>query len=139
MATFSEDGAARLWDPETGEPLTPSFQHPAGLSSGCLLAEGKYLFGQCSSELVAIWELPRDARPVEDWVALASLLAARRFNSAGFLELLGTASLSEDWKVLRAKYAEEFRPAHGFAGLKASPGTTLPPSPIRPVPVQPGN
>src|SRR6185436_4520633 len=98
LATFSEDGAAQLWDADNGESLTAPLKHPAAVSDGCFLAGGKYLFVRCASDLTAIWELPHDARPVEDWRSLASLLAARRFNPAGFLEPLDAESLTNSWR-----------------------------------------
>jgi WD40 repeat protein/tRNA A-37 threonylcarbamoyl transferase component Bud32 len=135
VATFSEGGFARLWDVASGEPLTPRLKHPAGLSSGCFVAGGKYLFTQYGAELAALWELPADNRPVQDWMTLASMLAARRLNAAGFLEPTDSGALTNSWQTLRAKYPEDFRPARGFVALKTSSGTTQPPNPIRPVPV----
>ena len=134
IATFGEDGAARVWDAESGEPLTPPLRSAVALGGGGFLADGKYLLTHCASETLAIWELPRDARPVEDWAATASLLATRRINPAGFAEAVSPEGLTELWNRLRTRYPADAQPAHGYESLKAASGIKLPPSTIRPVP-----
>ena len=136
VATFCEDGISRVWNAETGEPLTPPLRSPIGASSGCFLADAKYLLTQCGSAHVGIWELRRDARPVEDWVAITSFLAARRFNESGFVESQGPDSIGELWKLLQTKYPNDFQASAGFQMSKAPPGFNAPPSTIRPVPLQ---
>ena len=101
----------------SGEPLTPPLKHPASLSFGGFLAEGKYLFTQDAAGVMTLWDLPRDPRPVEDWVALASLLAAHRLTPAGLLEPLSEEALTNSWRTLRAKYPDDFRPSRGFKSL----------------------
>ena len=123
-----------MWDAEFGEPLTPPLKSSCALGGGGFLADGKYLVTHCTAETLAIWELPRDTRPVEDWVATASLLAARRINPAGFTEAVGAEALNEQWQRLHDRYPEDFQPENGFEPLQASSGIKFPPSSIRPVP-----
>ncbi|HSU56959.1 MAG TPA: WD40 repeat domain-containing serine/threonine-protein kinase [Candidatus Dormibacteraeota bacterium] len=134
IATFGEDGTARVWDAEFGEPLTPPLKSSCALGGGGFLADGKYLLTHCVSDSLAIWELPHDSRPAEDWAATASLLAARRINPAGFVEAASPESLNELWNRLHARYPEDFHLEHGFKSLKTSTGIKLPPNTLRPVP-----
>jgi WD40 repeat protein len=133
-ATFTEDGAARVWDAVTGEPLTPPLEHPAGLTAGSFLADGKYVLAH-HGQNISLWDISTESRSVKDWAAIASLLAAKRFNVSSFLEPMDPTLLAADWKTLHGKYADAFNPAHGFISLNGARGTSLPPSPIRPVPV----
>ena len=135
IATFGEDGTARVWDAEFGEPLTPPLKSSCALGGGAFLADGKYLITHCDSEALAIWKLPRDARPAEDWAATALLLAARRINPAGFVEAASAESLNELWNRLHVRYPEDSQPENGFESLKAAIGIKLPPNTLRPVPV----
>ena len=134
IATFGEDGAARVWDAEFGEPLTPPLKSSCALSGGAFLADGKYLLTHCDADTLAIWKLPRDARPAEDWAATASLFAARRINPAGFVEAATAESLNELWNRLHVRYPEDSQPANSFESLKAATGIKLPPNTLRPVP-----
>jgi serine/threonine protein kinase/WD40 repeat protein/tetratricopeptide (TPR) repeat protein len=104
----------RLWDPGTGEQLTPALP----VTSGKILRWGKAVdevqvtrdgrkLVFCSDLITCnVWELPQDTRPVEELVALAQALSGRRVNESG-----GTPSLGpEEWLGLRARYPE-IRPA----------------------------
>ena len=84
----------------------------------------------------ALWELPRDARPVEDWIATASLQAARRIDPEGMAEAVSADWLNEQWTRQRARHPDDFEPESGFESLKTSSGIKLPPSSIRPIPVR---
>lgn len=136
IATFGEDGAARVWDAESGEPITPPLKSSGALQGGGFLADGKYLITHGTAETLAIWELPRDSRPVEDWIATASLLAARRIDPEGMAEAVSADWLNELWTRQRARHPGDFEPESGFESLKTSSGIKLPPSSIRPIPVR---
>ena len=136
IATFGEDGAARVWDAESGEPITPPLKSSGGLQGGGFLADGKYLITHGVAETLAIWELPRDRRPVEDWIATASLLAARRIDPEGMAEAVSADWLNELWTRQRARHPGDFEPESGLESLKTSSGIKLPPSSIRPIPVR---
>jgi serine/threonine protein kinase/WD40 repeat protein/tetratricopeptide (TPR) repeat protein len=100
----------RLWDPATGEQLTPALP----VTSGSVLRWGraaddvqvtrdgrKLVF--CSDLITCnVWELPRDQRPVEELVALAQAVSGRRVDDSGGTPLLD----SKEWLALRARYPE---------------------------------
>ena len=135
IATFGEDGAARVWDAEFGEPLTPPLKSSCALAGG-FLADGKYLVTHCDAGVLAIWELPRDARSAEDWAATASLLSARQLSPIAFAETASAELLNQLWNRLHVRYPDDARPGNGFAPMKAAAGIKLPPNTLRPVPTR---
>ncbi|TAK96024.1 MAG: hypothetical protein EPO07_14890 [Verrucomicrobia bacterium] len=136
IATFGEDGTARVWDAEFGEPITPPLKSSCALAGGGFLADGKYLITHCAAESLAIWELPRDARPAQDWAATAALLSAHRINPSGFVEASSIESLNDLWNRLHVLYPEDFQPDNGFESLNTATGIPLPPNTLRPVPLR---
>jgi WD40 repeat protein len=107
IATASQDKTARVWDARTGEPLTPRLKHDWRVDHAVFLADGHYLL-TIRGFAVTIWELPTDARPVEDLVSLAALLSGHGIDSTGALVPLEEPAMRSAWAKLRAKYPADF-------------------------------
>ena len=84
LFTACLDGTSRVWDVAAGEPLTPSL--PAW--------DGRP------------WrdELPADARPTAELVALAQVLSGERIGEDGGLVRLAPSELREQWARLPRRH-----------------------------------
>ena len=69
FATGSRDGTARVWDVNSGLPLTPPLWHGAGVCSVCFLPDGLRLFTASHDGSVRIWDVPVVPEVVPAWAA----------------------------------------------------------------------
>ena len=95
--------APRVWDPTTGEPLSPPFLHRdrTGVGSVAFQPEGRGLLTASMDGTARVWDLPRDDRPPDVLVLHAQVLAGRRIDQTGGEVPLGTDRLLRDWARLR--------------------------------------
>lgn len=63
VATGSRDGTARVWDSETGKPVTPPLPHNASVQTVRFSADGRRLVTACQDGTAQIWEI-RTGLPV---------------------------------------------------------------------------
>jgi WD40 repeat protein/serine/threonine protein kinase/tetratricopeptide (TPR) repeat protein len=96
VLTAGHDGTARAWDADTGEPLAPPLPS-AGWVRQALADDGR------------TWDLPPDARPVDELVRLAQWLSGHRIDQTGSLVPLGPDELRRDLEALRVAAPSEFR------------------------------
>lgn len=54
--TVSDDGTARVWDTETGEPVTPPLPHAKRISHGTFSPEGRRLITASDDGTAQIWD-----------------------------------------------------------------------------------
>src|SRR5262249_20870747 len=57
VATRVADGAARLWDVATGQPIGPSFQQDGAVTVMAFSPDGK-IFATASDKTARIWKVP---------------------------------------------------------------------------------
>jgi WD40 repeat protein/serine/threonine protein kinase len=108
MLTASWDNTARLWNAATGEQVV-QFQHAGLVWSASFSPDGRHVVTASADGTAKIWSLPSENRPLEDLRLLAGLLSARKIaENGGGLEPVDTATLSNAWRTLRAKYPGEF-------------------------------
>jgi WD40 repeat protein len=105
LLTASFDGTARLWDATTGQPIAV-LPHPVGVWHAVFAADGNSVITGCEDASVRVWPLAPDNRPVDDWVALAELMAG------GGRDTGSGRGREEDraatWQRLRARYPGDF-------------------------------
>src|SRR5262249_15405297 len=105
LLTASPDGTARLWDATTGQPIAV-LPHPGSVWYAVFAADGNSIITGCEDASVRVWPLASDHRPVDDWVALAEVMAG------GSGDTGSGRSREEDWAAtwqrLRAKYPGDF-------------------------------
>jgi WD40 repeat protein len=53
--TASEDGTARVWDAQTGQPLTDPLKHTNAVSSAQFSPDGKWLL-TVSTNVARVWD-----------------------------------------------------------------------------------
>jgi tetratricopeptide (TPR) repeat protein len=94
--------ATRVWDAATGEAVTPLLRHQNGVEQALFTPDGSRVVTK-SSGLVRAWELAREARPVEDLLALAHLLSARRVDETGGLVSVESKDLRVAWQELLSR------------------------------------
>jgi WD40 repeat protein len=105
LLTASEDGTARIWDAATGQ-LIARLKHGQVVLQAVFAADGYSVITGCADATVRVWPLAPDNRPVEDWVALAELMAG------GSRDASRGRGREEDrtstWQRLRGKYPGDF-------------------------------
>jgi WD40 repeat protein len=111
--TASADKTARVWNAETGDPLTPPLRHLTKLKDAMFLADGRRIVTHDTNEECRIWPLPVDDRPVVDLVDLSRLVSGHTETRFGRLILHGPDSLETNWKRLRSKYPSVFETSPG--------------------------
>ena len=114
--TGGGDYTARIWDAATGELAAAPLQYRGYVIRASFSPDGRRVVtaleqGIIPSDLETtahVWDLPRDDRPVEDLELVAQLLSGVRVDSTGSLMPLGTQTLAELWRTVRAKYPRTF-------------------------------
>src|SRR5262249_44112690 len=105
LLTASEDGTARIWDATTGQ-LIARLKHGQGVGHAVFAADGYSVITGCADATVRVWPLAPDHRPVDDWVALAELMAggSREASRGGGRD----GDWTSTWQTLREKYPGDF-------------------------------
>ncbi|HUR53824.1 MAG TPA: hypothetical protein VMZ71_06815, partial [Gemmataceae bacterium] len=83
LATASHDGAARVWDVETGTAASPIFEHGKPVRFAAFSPDGRRLLTGGDDHHARVWDLAPDARPVAELLTHARLLAARQLDHRG--------------------------------------------------------
>lgn len=121
MATACRDGSVRVWDAESGLPLTPNLRHAravwyvtfSGDGTGLLTASGAVNspLDATFQELptVRVWDLKPEERPASDLAALAMLYGGQRIHPGGTYSTLSGEEVRQAWKQLMEKYPQEFQ------------------------------
>ncbi len=95
-------GALRLWDINTGLPLTDELKHPAEPTSAKFSPEERWALTTakwCSTAF--LWDIPLYPLPVQVWVPeLAEALAGQRLDALGRAEFVSAQNVLEIQKEL---------------------------------------
>lgn len=98
------DATVRIWDNETGQPLSPPIRCPENASRIIFLKGGRQFATLPNSTRFSLWTLPKLDIPAEDVLGLGHLLNSD-LRVAG---KTGSGQISEAWNVLRRKYPASF-------------------------------
>jgi tetratricopeptide (TPR) repeat protein len=101
LLTASLDGTARIWDAATGQ-LIARLDHGQPVQQAVFAADGYSVITGCAGATVRVWPLAPDHRPVDDWVALAELMAGGSRGRGRDEDWAST------WRTLRGKYPGDF-------------------------------
>jgi hypothetical protein len=115
IVTGSFDRTARVWDAKTGEPITPRLRHRSGVRFATFDTSGNQILTLTKDGAWA-WSLVSDARPVEQLVLQANILAGRRIDLSGALMPLSAGEIHEGWQRLRAEGSKNL-----YSNLPTSP------------------
>lgn len=61
VLTWSEDGTARVWEPATGEPLTPPLEHEDVVWGAAFSADGRRVLTWSADGTARVWDIGIDA------------------------------------------------------------------------------
>jgi WD40 repeat protein len=101
-----EHGYARVWDAQTGEPLTPSLkQRP--FYHAQFVADGRAIFTRTSSGISMLWNLPNEARSSEELGLLANVLSGHQRDFSGAVLPQTSEGLLESYQRLRKLHAND--------------------------------
>jgi WD40 repeat protein len=112
LATAADDGTARLWDADTGEPLRTLDAHPGTrVNALAFRPDGSALATASADGVVRIWHLPEGKHdPNVDTFKPASPAWAVAFSRRGDLLAGGTESgLVAVWELASRRLVHEFR------------------------------
>ncbi len=107
--TVSSDQTARLWEAESGEPLSPPLPHPASLRRGVFLDDHSFLTSDDKGNSW-VWKVTTNSYPVGDLKLIAELLNGTRPSVAG----PGTSPETSYsiWRKMKTKYPMDFTTTH---------------------------
>jgi WD40 repeat protein len=108
VVTASDDGAVRVWDTATGDPVTPALRAGRRALHAEFSPDGRWVVAASEDGAAYVWDLSPDMRPPHDLLLLAQLLGAHRLDNTGNHLSLEPASTQQAWDTLRAKYPAEF-------------------------------
>jgi len=109
IATASSDRTARVWSPETEDPLTPPLRHHLPVFGVKFLGDKYHLLTSGTHGKAWVWQLPHETRPAVDLIRLSRLLSGDRPAPAVGLSQPNSESLQETWRQLRTRYTNQFQ------------------------------
>ena len=110
IATTARDGTVRVWETETGEPVTPRIK----TNWGDLFLPVRFIHGQDAlrvgrlTGLGSIIPLNRPDAQVEELEMMAQLIRGQEMSKAGSLLPLSTKKLKEAWEALADHASGQF-------------------------------
>jgi WD40 repeat protein/serine/threonine protein kinase len=110
LVTASDDGTARVWETGTGQPVTV-LRHAQGVRYAAFGPDGYSVVTGCVDGTARVWRLTPDHRPVDDWIALANLLAGGWTDPGRDVAPLNLLAPDQTWRALRSKYPGDFATA----------------------------
>jgi WD40 repeat protein len=102
VLTASADGTARVWDAQTGQPLTLPLEHRGGVASAEFSPDGRRVL--TASGEARLWDVSPDNRPLEELFLLSQVLSSHRLDETGVLAPLDADEYRRAWERLRANY-----------------------------------
>ncbi|HYG35763.1 MAG TPA: hypothetical protein VEC99_13315, partial [Clostridia bacterium] len=98
----------RVWNAETGDPLTPPLANLGPYDRVRFLEDGVHLLATGRSGQGLIWKLRVDSRPAEDLILLSQLLSGQLKPPSPVGPNNASPSLLQLWNQLRARYPSDF-------------------------------
>ncbi len=111
LATLAEDNSVRVWDVQSGQPVTPLQTYAKPVVWVGLAADGSRLAVECTDGKSYLYteDLAPDMRPADDLVRLTQLLGGHAIDSrSGGFEPIDPSLLRATWPRLRAMYPQSF-------------------------------
>jgi WD40 repeat protein len=101
VATGSDDGTARLWDPTTGNPIGAPMVHQAGVTAVVFSPDGKLVVTGSSDRSARLWDAGT-GNPLGQSLRLQSKVRSLAFSPDGKTVLIVSADRSARlWKLSR--------------------------------------
>jgi eukaryotic-like serine/threonine-protein kinase len=107
VVTASQDGTARIWEAETGQPISPPLRHGQAVRFAVFGPDGYRVLTTCEDDRCRVWDVSPDARPAEDLVTLAELRSGHRIDRTGTVFPLGADEYMRRAETLRTKYPND--------------------------------
>jgi len=100
VVTFA-NRLARVWDAETGEPVSPPLLHGAFILWAGWSADGREILVNANDGKVRVWDMSPTDAPVAELAQQAELLAAHRLDSQIGMVPLTPDELKARWRKVR--------------------------------------
>lgn len=109
VATASADRTARVWEVDTGDPVTPPLRNPVTVYQVFFGPQSRQLGVLSQSSSIEVWRLTPERRPIADLEAFAELLSGRQITPRRSFEELDPATLMKVFRRLTRDYPEDFQ------------------------------
>lgn len=97
LATGSVDHTVRIWELESGLPLTPFIDHGEPILELAFDPAGSQVRVLGSGGLFSVWNFAPDNRPIEELVRLTQIMGVRRLDETGSLVQLELGEFLDRW------------------------------------------
>jgi WD40 repeat protein/tRNA A-37 threonylcarbamoyl transferase component Bud32 len=101
IATGSDDTTARVWDGETGEPVSPALKHTDRVIFVGFREGGNQLVTVSADAVIRLWTLD-DGTPSERLIHLARATSGQRIDGSGVAVPLKPAEIEAEWNAAQA-------------------------------------
>jgi len=98
MVLTCEDAAARIWDTESGEPVTPPLRATHAITRGDWSPDGREVVTGTIDGSVQVWDVSPDHSPVAALQRQAELLTAHRLDPKAGAVALSPAEMKARWQ-----------------------------------------
>jgi dipeptidyl aminopeptidase/acylaminoacyl peptidase len=87
IATASADKTARVWDAESGQPLTEPLPHDGAVKSALFSPDGKRMVTASDDGIARVWDIAASSEKHPAWLPqLAEAISGQVLNRQGLLE-----------------------------------------------------